>query len=110
MFIDKFIHNTFKDLNFTIYHITSIVFVVSILFLYIIFYSLEPHFVLDKNKYYLKHTDFNYSDNNGVEYKTTSQNLLTVNKDGKLRILLFSFLFSVGITFVTHILSISFNF
>ena len=110
MFLDKFIHDTFKDLKFTIYHITSIVFIISIVFIYILFYSIEPEFILDKNKYYLKHTDFNYSKDDGVEFKNKAKNLLIINKDGKLRIFLFSFLFAVAVTFITHILSITFNF
>jgi len=110
MTLTTFINKTFKDLKFTIYHITSLVLAVSILLFYVIFYSIEPSFILNKNKYYLKHSDFNYSDENGKEFKTKPTRSLIVNSDGKLRILLFSFLFSVALTFITHVFSITITF
>ena len=99
------VDETFKDLNFTIYHITSAVFILMFIFFYVIFYSFEVEFILNKNKYYMKHTDFNWSDENGDDYKTTDDKFKSITSKGKRRILLFSFIFAVAVTFVVHIVS-----
>tara|TARA_Y100000593_G_C4034806_1_gene202234 strand:+ start:102 stop:446 length:345 start_codon:yes stop_codon:yes gene_type:complete len=106
--VKSFLDETFKDLNFTIYHITSVVFMMLILIFYTIFLSVQPEFILDKNKYYLKHTDFNWTDEDGNDFNKTSNKFKVITKDGKLRVLLFSFIFSVGFTFIVHIASIIF--
>ena len=106
--VKSFLDETFKDLDFTIYHITSFIFIMLNLIFYTIFFTLQPEFILNKNKYYLKHTNFNWTDENANDYSKTSNEFKVITKEGKLRILLFSFIFSVGFTFVVHILSIIF--
>ena len=53
----------------------------------------------------MKHTDFNWSDEDGDDYKTTDDKFKSVTFKGKKRILLFSFIFAAAVTFVVHIVS-----
>ena len=104
--VNKFIQETFKDLDFTLYHITSAAFITFLVLLYTIFFSFEFTFILDKNKYYLKHDKFDWTDPDGDQFKNKDKNLLSINSEGKKRILLFSFIFSVVITVIIHILTL----
>ena len=104
--IKKFIDKTFVDIDFTIYHITSVVFLIIFILIYILIFSVDTKFVLNKNKYYVKHSNFFYTDDDGKDFKNENENELIVSKEGKIRILLISFLFAVAISIIIHGISI----
>lgn len=102
--IKKFIDKTFVDIDFTIYHITSVMFILNFILVYILIFSVGTKSILNKNKHYVN--NFMYTDKNGDDFKDQDSNELIISKDGKIRILLISFLISVGISIITHAISI----
>ena len=106
--INKFINETFKDLDFTLYHITSATFISLLILLYTIFFSFEPSFIINKDKYYLKHSKFDWNNGNNSTFKNVDRSLLSINSEGKKRIMLFSFIFSVFLTLIIHVLVLYF--
>ena len=104
--IKKIIDITFNDINFTIYHITSVVFLILFILIYVLIFSIETKFILNKNKYYVKTGEFTYTDSNGDDYNSADDSKLVINSVGKKRILLFSFIFAVSVSIIVHGISI----
>ena len=104
--VKTFIDKTFIDIDFTIYHITSIVFLILFILIYILIFSLDTKFILNRNKYYIKTSEFDYTNDNGKDFKNKNDNVLIISKKGKIRIILMSFLFAVAFSIIVHGISI----